>query len=74
MEAVSRSTLGTDGAGTLLARASAFRHLKRLDLSENYLTELQGQAGATALSATKVIAEGQRTEDEPGARYAAVGE
>lgn len=73
---LSMSTIGDEGADILVKHASAFAHLKKLDLSDCYLTP-EGVAQLKAALPNAVVSE-QRTPDDWGDgemhRYSSVGE
>jgi uncharacterized protein (TIGR02996 family) len=73
---LSKGTLFRDGAAALIARADAFRHLEKLDLSDNYLEDEQCAAIKTAIPCAHV--EGQREVDDWDGdipyRYVSIGE
>jgi uncharacterized protein (TIGR02996 family) len=70
---LSKGVLGDEHVAVLVERADAFRHLERLDLSENCFSDERLAAELTSRLPNAVVAdqrEGETTED----RYVAVGE
>jgi hypothetical protein len=67
-----KSTLDDAGAETLLKHAAAFKHLKAIDLTENYLSAEAIQRVQAVLPSADTSK--QRTDDDPEYRYSVVGE
>jgi uncharacterized protein (TIGR02996 family) len=73
---LSKGTLFREGAAALIANAAAFRHLEKLDLTDNYLEDEQCAAIKQAIPCAEV--DDQREvddwDDERPCRYVSVGE
>lgn len=68
----SMGVMATEAAAALRQHAERFRHLKRLDLSDNYFSEVDQQALKQALPNAHFGE--QKTDEDPEYRYTSVGE
>jgi uncharacterized protein (TIGR02996 family) len=69
---LSKSTLSDEGARALISHAKRFAHLKRLDLTECYLSE--GMVAELQKLGKHIDASEQRDDDDPEYRHSVVGE
>jgi uncharacterized protein (TIGR02996 family) len=69
---LSLGTLSDDGAAALVAAAGSLPRLKKLDVTNNFLSEAAVSALRAAFPA--VVADDQREADDEDERYVAVGE
>lgn len=69
---LSKGTMSRDGAAALVVHADAFRHLAAIDLSENFLAEVDCEQLHRVLPSITFGQQREVDDDEP--RYVAVGE
>lgn len=70
---LSMGTMSDTGAATLAAHMESFAHLKRLDVSDNCISE-EAVAGLVAANGAVVSTEQKNAEDDPEDRFVSVGE
>ncbi|MBL8956079.1 MAG: molybdenum metabolism regulator [Myxococcaceae bacterium] len=69
---LSKSTFNDEGIDALVKHAAAFKHLARLDLSENFLSDAAIARAKQVLP--NVVADGQRGPPDDEYRYSVLGE
>lgn len=69
---LSMGVMSAPTTAALRRHAERFKHLKELELNDNYFSEAEQRSILEVLPMAKFGT--QKTEDEPGARYTSVGE
>jgi len=71
---LSMGTLSNEGCESLLRHGDAFSGLRRLDVSESFLSEAMVARLRAQLATTEVVADEQKDDDDEDFRYVSVGE